>query len=48
MAEDGLPPLQQVLPREDPAVGQAGAHSGDPGTISTLPFLPLLTFIHFF
>ena len=31
MAEDGLPPLQQVLPREDPAVGQTGAHPGDPG-----------------
>ncbi len=32
MAEDGLPPLQQVLPREDSAVGQTGAHPGDPGS----------------
>jgi hypothetical protein len=32
MAEDGLPTLQQVLPREDSAVGQTGAHPGDPGS----------------
>jgi hypothetical protein len=32
MAEDGLPPLQQVLPRENSAVGQTGAHPGDPGS----------------
>ena len=32
----GLPALQQVLPCQDPAPGQAGAHPGDPGIYSIL------------